>query len=88
MMQFRHAVGRSLRMHRELRGISLLEMSTQSGYAGVSGWSRVETGDTIATVEHAYAAALVMEVPAHQVLKLAEELLKAVNAAEREAPRG
>ena len=79
MTHFRHAVGRALRMHREIRGIPLAEMAEKCGFASVSGWSRVETGSTTPTVEHVYAAAACMGIPANHILKVAEEALSSVN---------
>lgn len=68
---FAKVIGRTLRMHREIRGMSLSTMAKQLGFASASGWSRVETGVTVMTVGQLYAASKVLGVEPHDVVKAA-----------------
>jgi transcriptional regulator with XRE-family HTH domain len=65
-------VGRIIRLHRELLGISLDEMAKRVHLKSPSGWSRVETGDTPITIDRLYEAAKILKTTSTQLLKEAD----------------
>lgn len=74
---FPEAVGRTIRLNREIRGFSLGEMAEHQGMTK-SGWSRVETGDTEVRASQLLKAATLFRVPAWKIVKDAEDLLGTV----------
>lgn len=65
-------VGRAFRFMREARGVKL-GVVAKAVRLTVSGWSRVETGDTTMTVLHLRAAADAIGATPAQVLDAAEQ---------------
>jgi transcriptional regulator with XRE-family HTH domain len=73
-------VGRALRMRREIVGISLSAFAREMGIT-TSGWSRVETGDTVMTVAQLSAACHVLAVDPWQIIRHADALTKELDGA-------
>lgn len=71
---FPEALGRTIRLNREIRGFTLLEMARHQDMS-MSGWSRVETGKTEIRSSQLIRAASLFHVPAWQLVKDAEELI-------------
>ncbi|MDD1770971.1 MAG: helix-turn-helix domain-containing protein [Methanomassiliicoccales archaeon] len=67
---FAKVIGRTVRLYREVRGISLSKMATDLGYAH-SGWSRVETGESVMTVVQLFNASKLLGVEPHDLVKSA-----------------
>ena len=72
MTTYAKVVGGVLRIHRIHRGIELNAMSAAMGFRSLSGWSRVETGDTTPTVEQVHRAARYFGVTAHALMQEAD----------------
>ena len=74
---FPTALGRTIRLLREVRGVSL---ETMAGHHGMtkSGWSRVETGATEICASRLMKTAMFLRLPAWQVVKEAEDLIRTI----------
>jgi transcriptional regulator with XRE-family HTH domain len=68
-------LGRVIRQRRELLDITLAVIATRLGYKTVSGWSRVETGETSISVDQLYAVALELRTSPAHLCSLATSLL-------------
>jgi transcriptional regulator with XRE-family HTH domain len=73
MIPYYAIVGRVVRLQRETRGIKLSEFSKRMG-VGVSGWSRVETGATVMTLEQLKKAADALGVAPAVIVRLADDM--------------
>lgn len=72
---FAKVLGRTFRLYRNVRNIPLSKMAKGIGFAFPSGWSRIETGETVMTVAQLYAAAKFLKVEPHDVVKTAMEMM-------------
>jgi transcriptional regulator with XRE-family HTH domain len=66
-------VGRVVRLQRESRGIKLRAFAAKL-LMSFSGWSRVETGDTVMTVEQLKKAADALGVRPSDIVRLADDM--------------
>lgn len=76
---YSEVVGRTMRLEREIRGVSMRAMADHVGLT-LSGWSRVETGDTTATVDHLRLVAEKLGTRPGDILDQAERSWAAVRA--------
>jgi len=72
--KFSEALGRTIRLHREVHGFSLEDMARHQGMTS-SGWSRVETGDTEVRASHLFLAAQLLRIPISEIVKEAEAVI-------------
>lgn len=70
-MTYAGKVGRAVRYLRETKGIDLETMAKSMGMSK-SGWSRLETGDSVMTVEQLRRAAVVLQRKPSEVLSFTE----------------
>ena len=75
-MTYSTILGRVIRTQRELRKIDLTDMSKRLGFASVSGYSRLETGDVPITVNALYAIARALGMTTSSLVTMADELAK------------
>jgi transcriptional regulator with XRE-family HTH domain len=78
-------VGRVVRLQREARGLKLREFSKRMAL-GISGRSRVETGDTVMTLEQLKKAADALGVTPAVIVKMADDM--SAGAEKRQSKRG
>jgi len=67
-------VGRIVRLHRECKGIGLRDFAKKMGL-GISGWSRVETGDTTMTVTQLHRACSVLRIKPGDLIQQADSFV-------------
>jgi len=70
-------VGRVVRLQREARGFKLREFAKKMKL-GISGWSRVETGDTVMSVDQLKRAADVLGIRPAVIVQMADAMSGAV----------
>jgi transcriptional regulator with XRE-family HTH domain len=80
-VDFPEALGRTIRVHREIRRVSLNDMAEHQGLS-TSGWSRVETGDTEIRASQLMKVATLFQIPVWQIVKDAEDLINSVSTCE------
>ena len=73
MIPYYAIVGRVMRLQREARGIKLREFANAMGI-GVTGWSRVETGDTVMTLQQLKRAADALAMTPTVIVQIAETI--------------
>ena len=74
-------VGRAFRALRELQKVSLSQIAAEMGMS-VSGWSRVETGDTAMTTNQLWKASEAIRVSPVQVIENAQALANSIRKPE------
>jgi transcriptional regulator with XRE-family HTH domain len=78
-------VGSVVRLYRNARGISLTAMARMMGLS-TSGWSRVETGDTVMVVAQLRKAARHLKLEPHEIVRVADDLYETVLRVAEKAP--
>jgi transcriptional regulator with XRE-family HTH domain len=73
-ISYNEIVGRVIRMRRELAGISLRDMADKTGFTSVSGWSRIETGDSPLTIGKLRVVARALNLAPWQLVQAADDL--------------
>lgn len=73
-------VGQVVRGHRERRGIPLLTMAKAADLSTVSGWSRVETGDTTMTIAQIRKAARTLDMEPWTLVQQADNIAAQLEA--------
>lgn len=73
-------VGQVVRGRRELKGIPLLAMAKAADLSTVSGWSRVETGDTMMTLAQLRKAARALGVEPWRLVQQADNIAAQLEA--------
>ena len=69
-------LGRVIRTQRELRKVDLSDMSKRLGFASVSSYSRLETGEVPITVNALASIARALKVTPASLVTMADELQK------------
>jgi transcriptional regulator with XRE-family HTH domain len=73
-------VGQVVRGRREMQGIALLSMAEAADLATVSGWSRVETGDTTMTLAQLRKAARLLNMDPWVLVQQADTIAAQLEA--------
>jgi len=74
VIQYHAIVGRVIRLQREAHGIKLREFAKKMKL-GISGWSRVETGDTVMTIEQLKRAADALGIQSAVIVRMADDMI-------------